>query len=111
MSSVGDIDHDGTPDIALGSGFCVQLFSGGDGHVIAILDADLTQVVVGEGRDLDGVGFADFPVGLPEMDEVAILSGSGLASRKPGWTRHRGDWPVIREIHCPSELPPAGSPR
>ena len=120
MACAGDIDRDGVPDLAIGSSeypmdeqddYSVQLFSGKDGHLIADLDADRLDATVAEGRDFDGDGIPDLPVGLPGADEVVILSGAGLSRLAPGSEVARSDWPELQVVRPRRGLPSGCRPR
>jgi hypothetical protein len=101
MALVGDVDGDGFPDYAVGcsefmgdSGddYCVEIYSGRQGWVLGVYDTDAKSATVAEGRDFNVDGIPDLPVGLPELDEVVILSGRQFGMRQAGSTVERSNW-------------------
>jgi hypothetical protein len=111
---LGDVDGDGTVDFAVagGSGGSepwnssgVEILSGKDGASIGVFDSEAEPVVLGEGRDYDGDGIPDLPVGFPQEGEVLVLSGKGLTAHPQGTVVERGDWPEILELKGNRYLP------
>jgi hypothetical protein len=113
-AAIGDIDGDGVVDFAVAGGsyrpdgtnaFGVEVFSGKTGSSIGSFDSGEQPVVVSDGRDFDGDGIPDLPVGLPEQGEVMILSGKSLTAHPPPGVVDRGDWPEILEIKGTQYVP------
>jgi hypothetical protein len=107
IALAGDVDGDGIPDYAVGCSefmadseddYCVEIFSGREGWVLGVYDSDAKSASVAEGRDFDLDGIPDLPVGLPELDEVVILSGRQFALRPPGSEVKRPNWWATLEI-------------
>jgi hypothetical protein len=107
IAIAGDLDRDGIADIAVGcseflddegDGYSVEVFSGSDGHLLVGLDAGDQHAIVGDSQDFDRDGIPDLPVGLPETDEVLILSGRELQAKLRGPPVLRSDWPLLKAI-------------
>jgi hypothetical protein len=102
----GDLDHDGSPDIAVSTinckssnsdgsasnGFRVQVFSSKDGHLLWEFcdrtDGDGDASILRLGSDVDGDGVGDLIVGLEDRYVVTLSGKTGARLREMKAARH-----------------------